>query len=890
MLVPETPEDHGPASKTFKRRRSSRRSTLKTDHVLNRVLETPETALVTSSRGRTRVEESPDDAGSSRGRDSYLIHDPDPSVAPHPPASSRPHPLFSHPRQDPLLESEDTFVQYVAATQDLASTRMEDKVNQWLMQNEEREQNKKSRRSAIKSGKNSGGTRPLANDLCQMLLHKENQSASSPVAESDGASQARLTPPAPTTRKKPNRRRSSLLGPPLDHSLISSLPDTTARRTSFFRSPLTARKVGKDASASLESGLRPSLGPVKALDLQDSSEDEVFIAKAPTPATVAPTTPTPPQVSLSSMASSSSCLAPGVAVPDFSTDSAKALMQHYEDEKLKSESEKVAAEADTEEEEEQQEAGAELPPLDSVLKEVVAYVEVRTKHENRSKGVQDALVSLGAKISPKIGPDVTHFIFKDGSLSAYNKAKKLNIHIVSVTWIEACRKDRTKASESLFPTTSKHKYDSPGLFPKLRKVKSMQPKTDEELAKITDAKSKARIKKAETDKKNSSTTKEKSFARPKPKFPIGQIPLDFYNSPRAHLAKNVSPPKMDKDSIMNVLNEIGSPIHTPKSQRLPNSSIELSPCNSEDFNTPLARRLANKYYQPSSGGTIAPTTPGSQLSKVVPSRRLSEDMSLTLMGPPESPLVRNGTGGLKFKKVTSAANESLLSGIAELEAEQDAEEEEEEERVELDKAKRLHKNKANKTKRSREESSEDKDEVALLAVNGGETTPKVKSRCACSAGYCCCCCLFFVGFGLFLLLVSTIFLKVLLDFQLSFLFFICFLPFLLFSLLSLLFPFFLIPFSNFLTFFSVPFYSRLKRLAALENENPRKRLRLQEKNPAVNNNLHRSPLASTSLIVKSKRQSGVGKKKVARNDQKRRPLGPSGDICSSRKTSTARSQ
>ena len=42
------------------------------------------------------------------------------------------HAIFNRGNEATNLESEDTFVQYVAATQDLASTQVEDKVGRWL--------------------------------------------------------------------------------------------------------------------------------------------------------------------------------------------------------------------------------------------------------------------------------------------------------------------------------------------------------------------------------------------------------------------------------------------------------------------------------------------------------------------------------------------------------------------------------------------------------------------------------------------------------------------------------------------------------------------------------------------------------------------------------------
>ena len=64
-----------------------------------------------------------------------------------------------------------------------------------------------------------------------------------------------------------------------------------------------------------------------------------------------------------------------------------------------------------------------------------------------------------------------------------------------MSWLDACKRERVKVDEKLYPPMNQEKYDSPGLFPKLRKGKSLQPKTDEEFDKIIDAKAKRIIKK-----------------------------------------------------------------------------------------------------------------------------------------------------------------------------------------------------------------------------------------------------------------------------------------------------------------------------------------------------------------------------------------------------------
>ncbi len=131
-----------------------------------------------------------------------------------------------------------------------------------------------------------------------------------------------------------------------------------------------------------------------------------------------------------------------------------------------------------------------------ILKDVRAFVEVRSKNENRSDVVITQLTAMGASIMSKIGPKCTHVIFKEGSLATYNRAKKqAGLFIVSVNWIDACKKNKAKVDESLYPPMNQEKYDSPGLFPRLRKTKSLQPKSDEEFAKIIEAKAQRIMKK-----------------------------------------------------------------------------------------------------------------------------------------------------------------------------------------------------------------------------------------------------------------------------------------------------------------------------------------------------------------------------------------------------------
>ena len=79
-------------------------------------------------------------------------------------------------------------------------------------------------------------------------------------------------------------------------------------------------------------------------------------------------------------------------------------------------------------------------------------------------------------------------------MTTYNKAKKMKVQLVSVNWVEACKKGE-KPKEENYPPMNQEKYDSPGLFPKLRKNKSLQPKSDEEFSKLIEAKAKRMMKK-----------------------------------------------------------------------------------------------------------------------------------------------------------------------------------------------------------------------------------------------------------------------------------------------------------------------------------------------------------------------------------------------------------
>lgn len=119
-----------------------------------------------------------------------------------------------------------------------------------------------------------------------------------------------------------------------------------------------------------------------------------------------------------------------------------------------------------------------------VLKNVTAYVEVRSTNDNRSEAICKELEILGAVVTKKFTDDVTHVVFKEGSKRTKNKATKNKIHLVSVLWVDSCKQYQEHVSEKLYPaivpTTNK---GTPLFMAKLKKAKSMQPSNfDEEVA------------------------------------------------------------------------------------------------------------------------------------------------------------------------------------------------------------------------------------------------------------------------------------------------------------------------------------------------------------------------------------------------------------------------
>ena len=278
------------------------------------------------------------------------------------------------------------------------------------------------------------------------------------------------------------------------------------------------------------------------------------------------------------------------------------------------------------EEVENEELPATQPSSLFILQGTLVFVEVRTGSENRSACVISRLESMGANISENLTSRCTHLIFKDGSLSIYNKAKKLGIHIVSVTWIEACRNDGTRLPEANYPCSNVERYENPGLFPKLRKAKSMQPKDPDEFMRTVelrlDRREKAKQRTAEKLKAKEQAEKERLY-NPFTYRVRHPIPDYYYNSPTLNDSKHKGDKKYD---VLEMLEEASSSpmLPVPNSQNqisatkddnkglspdkrhsntcsktlrggeiLP-GALTPSPCTSDDLNTPFLKRLADR--------------------------------------------------------------------------------------------------------------------------------------------------------------------------------------------------------------------------------------------------------------------------------------------------------
>uniref|UniRef100_U5ELM8 Putative cyclin-like f-box n=1 Tax=Corethrella appendiculata TaxID=1370023 RepID=U5ELM8_9DIPT len=116
--------------------------------------------------------------------------------------------------------------------------------------------------------------------------------------------------------------------------------------------------------------------------------------------------------------------------------------------------------------------------LKEVMKDICVYIEYRSESDNRTEGIKRIVGEMGAKVNDKLYRNTTHVIFKDGLVSTYQKAKKMNIPIVSILWIDSCKRQKQIVDPAKFPISNLHRYENPDLYKKIRRQKSMQPNAD----------------------------------------------------------------------------------------------------------------------------------------------------------------------------------------------------------------------------------------------------------------------------------------------------------------------------------------------------------------------------------------------------------------------------
>lgn len=216
-------------------------------------------------------------------------------------------------------------------------------------------------------------------------------------------------------------------------------------------------------------------------------------------------------------------------------------------------------------------------------------------------------------------------VFNEGLLSTYKKAVKREVHLVSVSWIEECKKAQTVVSERLYPPFDMAKYESPNLLKRFRKVRSLQPDYDD----MGEQKLKKR-----RQKKLVADIKE--------------------NEPEIKLPEALTYKKPIKvpEFLQNISNENGL-VRTllsvadigPEYEQIVNRPDSPTLSEEEDFSIPLAVRLLRKILTPQSspeltssreesidGLKTAPVTngvcsaPGSDSIQETPKRQCGQDV------------------------------------------------------------------------------------------------------------------------------------------------------------------------------------------------------------------------------------------------------------------------
>lgn len=112
------------------------------------------------------------------------------------------------------------------------------------------------------------------------------------------------------------------------------------------------------------------------------------------------------------------------------------------------------------------------------LRGVCTFVEVRVGSEDVSATIEGLLTRLGASVRRRLGPSVTHVVFREGRVSTRNQARQRGIPVVGPLWAEECRSQNRLVTPDRFPAIVSAAYDCPILSRQIRKPRSWRTKAD----------------------------------------------------------------------------------------------------------------------------------------------------------------------------------------------------------------------------------------------------------------------------------------------------------------------------------------------------------------------------------------------------------------------------
>ncbi|KAJ6643102.1 Microcephalin [Pseudolycoriella hygida] len=116
--------------------------------------------------------------------------------------------------------------------------------------------------------------------------------------------------------------------------------------------------------------------------------------------------------------------------------------------------------------------------IQDVMKDVIVYVEVRSGDVNLTPSIKEIISEIGATVNDNFNKNTTHLVFSNGTQSTYNKAKRLNIPIVSVLWIRECKRQLRLVDPFKYSIHNAKQYENPELHKKAKVKKFLQTESE----------------------------------------------------------------------------------------------------------------------------------------------------------------------------------------------------------------------------------------------------------------------------------------------------------------------------------------------------------------------------------------------------------------------------